>query len=156
MGLFDFFSGKKENKELNDKKICPKCGFNLNSVRFCITGSVKNIKCPNCGSDVTNIVKDSFTDIRDLKEIEICEIAKNTLNQNDEAIATRLILLLKKVDTGYNLLPDSKQEIKTIGKKLWEDGGMARMWLVAYRVQHRNGDVRLLELAWDRIGDWLA
>jgi predicted RNA-binding Zn-ribbon protein involved in translation (DUF1610 family) len=156
MGLFDFFSGKKENKELNDKKNCPKCGFSLNSVRFFITGSVKNITCPNCGSDVTNIVKDSFTDIRDLKEIEICEIAKNTLNQNDEAIATRLILLLKKVDNGYNLLPDSKQEIKTIGKKLWEDGGMAHMWLVAYRVQHRNGDVRLLELAWDRIGDWLA
>jgi hypothetical protein len=156
MGLFDFFSGKKENKELNDKKICPKCGLNLNSVRFYITGAITQINCPKCGTDVTDLMKNTFKDIRELKEIEICEMAKNTLNQDDEKIASRLIELLKKVDAGNNLLPDAKQEIRTIGNNVWKQGKMEHMWLVAYRVQHRKGDVGLLEQAWDGIGEWLA
>jgi hypothetical protein len=47
-------------------------------------------------------------------------------------------------------------EIARIGKELDKDGGFQRMRLVNLRVRALGGDARLLELAWDGIGQWLG
>lgn len=155
MGLLDRIFGKKttENYDLKDKHICPKCGFDLNTVHFHVTGPISAINCPKCGFEISKQL--SFTDIRSIEEKQIEKKAQQPLDRYEE-LAHRLFRLQNQRDEKGYLLTEARKEIRTIGEKLCAKGGNTLMLKVAYRVGAIGGDTRILEIVWEGLCGWRA
>ena len=81
--------------------------------------------------------------------IDAYERSQSRLNDEDEAIATELIIASHNKDIEKDI-----EKIKNIGRQLNDFGGIERMKLLCYRVRHRGGDDRWIEMMWSGIGDW--
>ncbi len=92
-------------------------------------------------------------DLRSSAEIEIEKRARSPLAGPTEEVAKRLVGLLtqttQKGDEAY-------RSIRQAGEQLNSEGGIERMREVGYRVMALGGKARLLEVIWDRIGQWMA
>jgi hypothetical protein len=77
--------------------------------------------------------------------LDAYERAKSKLEENDERIATELIVASHAKD---------RDKTRKIGEQLNESGGIDKMKLLCYRARHLGGDDRWIEMTWGGIGDW--
>jgi predicted RNA-binding Zn-ribbon protein involved in translation (DUF1610 family) len=128
------------------KKKCPGCGFDLSKVSV-MTSSVLNIRCPMCGTNISNQMQ--VFDLRPESERRIELEAQHDLGGEDEQLARKVLSL--QMQRGSK---EAETEIRKVGEHLGANGGSDRMARVAYRVEALGGSSRQLEWSWSGICGW--
>jgi hypothetical protein len=110
-----------------------------------------------CGGAVNPLTGNPVLDLVPKSERRDAVRAQRSLDDNNEKYARTLCKLL----ADFRSQADGEKyhrgaEVTRIGKELDQDGGFERMRLVCLRVKALGGDARLLESAWDGIGQWLG
>ena len=147
MGILNWLFRKEDKRPGGNENKCPGCGFDLNKLSIVTSAAYKGIRCPMCGTDISNRM--NFFDLRPESEKQIELQAQHDLGGEDEQLARRLVQLQREQEPTA-----AKAEIRKIGENLGANGGSDRMARVAYRVEYLGGSSRQLEYDWAGICGW--
>jgi hypothetical protein len=87
--------------------------------------------------------------------INVCSETENKLAEDTTSLGDEIDNLVTELSTiDVNFKNITRERVRTIGQFLNDAGGFILMQAVWYRVDRVSWNSRILDIAWDGIGNW--